>query len=138
MKRMVSIVLIIFIAGISGLLGAVGGALAVYQLEHQSLVSAEQNVQTTAMGSQEVVTGNSSPEAIFVSNTDVETSITQVVQRVGQAVVTVVGTAQVQMTPFGFTSTGEVSGSGVFISRRVHPHEQSCCGRYYRTVGCSS
>jgi serine protease Do len=117
MNRIVSIVLIIIIAGISGLLGAAGGALAVYQLEHQSLANAEQSVQTTTMGSQDVVTGNSSPEAIFVSNTDVETSITQVVQQVGQAVVTVVGTAQVQMTPFGFTSSGEVSGSGVYISK---------------------
>jgi 2-alkenal reductase len=116
MKRIALIVLVIFVAGVSGLLGAIGGALAIYQLEHQSLASAEQGVQSTVKGSQEAVSNSSSPEAIFVRNTDVETSITQVVQQVGPAVVTVVGTAQVQMGPFGYPSTAEVSGSGVFIS----------------------
>ncbi len=45
-----------------------------------------------------------------------ETSITRVVEQVGPAVVTVVGTAQVQVSPFGRTAEAEVSGSGVFIS----------------------
>ena len=41
-----------------------------------------------------------------------ETTITQVVQKVGPAVVTVVGVVPGQATFFGTTSGGEVSGSG--------------------------
>jgi serine protease Do len=53
---------------------------------------------------------------LIVNTTQIETTITQAVQKVGSAVVTVVGTIQGQMTPFGMTSNGTVSGSGVFIS----------------------
>ncbi len=42
--------------------------------------------------------------------------MTNVVQQVGPAVVTVVGTVTYQTSPFGWTSSSDVSGSGVFIS----------------------
>jgi 2-alkenal reductase len=51
-----------------------------------------------------------------INNTDVQTTITQVVKQVGPAVVTVEGQVPGQMTPFGMTAGGTVSGSGVFIS----------------------
>ncbi len=50
-----------------------------------------------------------------VVDTNIETSITGVVQQVGPAVVTVLGTVDVP-TEGGETSPSEVSGSGVFIT----------------------
>ena len=51
-----------------------------------------------------------------MDTTKVETSITQAVEKVGPAVMTVVGTIPGQVTFFGRTSDETVSGSGVFIS----------------------
>ena len=53
---------------------------------------------------------------IEVDTTNIETTITQAVDKVGAAVVTVVGTIPGQMTYFGPTGDQTVSGSGVFIS----------------------
>lgn len=116
-KRIIFSLLIIFLIGVSALLGAAGGALAVYQLEHQKMEHALQSLQSTVAATSGMLAGNSSSEVIFVSSKDVETTVTQVVQQVGPAVVTVVGSTQVQ-TFFGHTTTAEVSGSGVFISEK--------------------
>lgn len=73
--------------------------------------------QTSTAEPQTGADQNSTPQAVFIDSTNIETTITRVVQQVGPAVVTVVGRAQVQTNPFwGRTSTAEVSGSGVFIS----------------------
>ncbi len=53
---------------------------------------------------------------LVLNNTDVETAITKSVQKVGPAVVTVVGTIPGQTTFFGPTGDQTVSGSGFFIS----------------------
>jgi 2-alkenal reductase len=53
---------------------------------------------------------------IELSNTRVETTITQAVEQVGPAVVTVVGVMPGQQSFFGRTPDEEVSGSGVIIS----------------------
>jgi 2-alkenal reductase len=113
LKQGLYLLLVIFIAGACGLLGAAGGAFAVYQLEHKDAAVTEPQVQST---SEQAATESSPAESLFVSSTDVETTITQVVQKVGPAVVTVVGTVPGQATFFGMTSGGEISGSGVFIS----------------------
>jgi 2-alkenal reductase len=55
-------------------------------------------------------------QTLVINNTDIETAITQSVQKIGPAVVTVVGTVPGQQTFFGFTGDQTVSGSGVFIS----------------------
>lgn len=110
---------VIVIAGAAALVGAAGGALAVYRLEHQDLADAVQELQATqaaALADRPAATQAGANGAVFVSSTDVETTVTQVVQKVGQAVVTVVGTTTAQVAPFGFPAQGEVSGSGVFIS----------------------
>jgi 2-alkenal reductase len=57
-----------------------------------------------------------SPASLQLSNTEIETAITQTVERVGPAVVTVVGTVPGEMTFFGRTPDGQSSGSGVIIS----------------------
>lgn len=118
LKRVAYLLLVVVVAGVSALAGAAGGAWAIYRLEHQRLANAQ---QSSAVGSRtatpSAAASGTPSQALFVSNTNVETTITQVVQQVGPAVVTVVGTTQVQMSPFGRTAAGEVSGSGVFISK---------------------
>lgn len=110
---------ILFIAGIAlaGILGGITGALVSAQLATRFQATQENN------GTAADVTVTPIPETIptaslFVNNTDVETTITRVVEKVGPAVVTVVGTQQVVVSPFGRMSTAEVSGSGVFISEQ--------------------
>jgi len=64
---------------------------------------------------------NTNPnQTLVLNNTDVETAVTQSVQKVGPAVVTVVGTIPGQNTFFGATGDQTVSGSGVFISDKGH------------------
>jgi 2-alkenal reductase len=55
---------------------------------------------------------------LTLNATDIETAITQAVQQVGPAVVTVVGTVPGQMTIFGRTGDQTVSGTGFFITDR--------------------
>ncbi len=57
-----------------------------------------------------------SAQTLSFSNTDIETAITQAVEKVAPAVVTVVGVVPGQMTFFGRTPDSQVSGSGVIIS----------------------
>ena len=63
-----------------------------------------------------VQTLTSSPVQMTVSDTQIQTTITQTVERVSPAVVTVVGTIPGQMTFFGRSQDGQVSGSGVIVS----------------------
>lgn len=69
---------------------------------------------------QDPVNPTQSPElatnSISVAYSDISTTITQVVERVGPAVVTVVGTTSGQMTFFGYSGDQEVSGSGFIIT----------------------
>ncbi len=69
---------------------------------------------------QDPVNPTQSPElatnSVSVSYSDISTTITQVVERVGPAVVTVVGTTCGQMTFFGYSGDQEVSGSGFIIT----------------------
>jgi 2-alkenal reductase len=53
---------------------------------------------------------------INISSTDISTTITQVVEQVGPAVVTIVGKTSGQMTFFGYSGDQEVSGSGIIIT----------------------
>lgn len=116
-KRFLFVLTIIFVAGASALAGAVGGGLVIYQLYQESLMSintaddSSSVVETTSESA-----GITASQSLFVSSLDVEMTITEVVQQVGPAVVTVVGMVQVQTLPFRGTTPSEVSGSGVFIS----------------------
>jgi S1-C subfamily serine protease len=110
LKRIVYIFLIAVVAGVSALSGAVAGGVVVYKLVNQGQAGNSQPVNTN------VSTSTSPGETLVLNSTDVETSITQAVQKVGSAVVTVVGTIPGQNTFFGQTSEQTVSGSGLFIS----------------------
>lgn len=109
-KRLVYVVFVVLVAGISALAGVVAGGVAVYSALSQNgsgdtpIIAAE-NSQGIPLN-----------QTIQFSSSEIETAITQAVEKVGAAVVTVVGNLPGQTTFFGRTSDQEVSGSGVIIS----------------------
>jgi serine protease Do len=113
MKRFLYIFLLIFIVGLSALAGAAAGGYAVYQAVRESQANATPPLDlATELSSTELA----ADQKLLVNTTEIETTITQVVQQVAPSVVTVVGTVPGQVTLFGRTSDQTVSGSGVFIS----------------------
>jgi serine protease Do len=115
-NRILYMALVIILAGVAALSGAAAGGAAVYQVMSRAQ-PARLTAATPVVESQPASTkGQSQSTTLIVNTTQVETTITQAVHKVGPAVVTVVGTIQGQATPFGRTSGGTVSGSGVFIS----------------------
>ena len=107
LKKTLYLLLVIVVAAGSALTGAVAGGFAVYQVVDQR----------QSVGSSTNFSTNNTPEQSFtISSTNIETDITQSVQKVGPAVVTIVGTVPGQQTIFGMTEDGKVSGSGFFIS----------------------
>ena len=121
-NRILYIVLVIMLAGVAALSGAAAGGAVVYQVMNR--------VETARLNSPAPVTqslpasSKSQPQpqtqnpgtTLTVNTTQIDTTITQAVQKVGPSVVTVIGTIPGQMTFRGMTSNGTVSGSGVFIS----------------------
>jgi serine protease Do len=109
-KRILYLLLIAVVAGVAALSGAVAGGAVVYRMI-QARASLPTQVQQVLPAS------NTNPaETLTINTTDIQTTITQAVQKVGPAVVTVVGTIPGQTTFFGNTGDQTVSGSGVFIS----------------------
>ncbi|MBN2502961.1 MAG: trypsin-like peptidase domain-containing protein [Anaerolineales bacterium] len=109
--KVLYIFVVFVVAGGSGLFGALAGGFAVYQLADQNTAASP---QTQAVP----ISLSDAPEEqiLTISDTDVQTAIIDVVDRVGPAVVTVVGTVEGQTSFFGQMPEGEVSGSGVIIS----------------------
>jgi len=113
-NRIVYLMLVVVLAGVAALSGAAVGGVVVYRTVSQVQPA---SLAASAPAAQVVQASNNTPQQTLVINTtDIETTITQAVKKVGPAVVTVVGTIQGQMSPFGPTGTQTVSGSGVFIS----------------------
>ena len=109
-KRILYILLVVVVAGLSALGGAAAGGYGVYEAFRNSAGLPAQ-VQTALPAS------NTSPSTTLTLNAiDVQTAITQAVQKVGPAVVTVVGTIPGQNSFFGSSGAETVSGSGLFIS----------------------
>jgi len=113
-NRVIYVTFVIIVAGVSALFGAFAGGLAVYRAlsANQAAVS----VTPTQVVSVETAGKSGQAQEPPRSTTDIETSITEAVERVGPSVVTVVGTIPGQATFFGRTSDETVSGSGVFFS----------------------
>jgi len=109
-RRVLYALFVVLIAGAAGLFGAVVGGVAVYR--------AVQSRSGLPASLQQVIPAiNINPGQTFTLNTtDIQTTITQAAQRVGPAVVTVVGSVPGQPTFFGVTGDQTVSGSGFFIS----------------------
>ena len=109
-KKVLYVLFILVIAGGSAMAGAAAGGFAVFRAVQQrsSLPAPIQEILPAS---------NTNPnQTLVLNNTDVETAITQSVQKVAPTVVTVVGTIPGQMTFFGMTGDQTVSGSGFFIS----------------------
>ena len=111
-KRLLYAFLIVVVAGVSALSGGVAGGLLVYKAMQQKQPAVTAPVSYSAPAGNE----NGQSQTLTVNTTDIETTITRAVEKVGPAVVTVIGTIPGQPTFFGFTSDQTVSGSGVFIS----------------------
>ena len=111
LRRSLYILLVIAVAGLSALTGALAGGAVVYRALQQGSTNLPAPVEET------LPSNNTDPnQTLTLSTTDVETSITQSVQKVGPAVVTVVGTIPGQDTFFGPTGDQTVSGTGFFIT----------------------
>jgi 2-alkenal reductase len=111
-KKVLYSVLVIVVAAFSGVTGALAGGFAVYRAVRQGSTAG-----LPVPAAQALPAVNSSPGRTLVLNTtDVETTITQAVQDVGPAVVTVVGSIPGQSTFFGQSSDQTVSGSGFFLT----------------------
>ncbi len=111
-KRILYVLLIAVVAGISGLSGVVAGGALVYRAI-QSRTSLPAPVQDV------LPANNTNPgQTLTINTTNIQTDITQAVQKVGPAVVTVVGTIPGQPSFFGSGGTQTVSGSGIFISNQ--------------------
>ncbi len=106
------LLMIVIVAVLSALGGGLAGGLLVSQWQPISLAESQDVVdagltEPSALANEE--------NTFVVVDTNIETSITGVVQQVGPAVVTVLGTVDLT-TEGGETSPSEVSGSGVFIT----------------------
>ena len=110
LKRILYILLVLLFGGASAFAGALAGGVTVYRAVQQRA-----NLPTSIQ--QVIPANNTNPnQTLMLNNTDVETAVTQSVQKVGPSVVTVVGTIPGQQTFFGITGDQTVSGSGVFIT----------------------
>ena len=113
LRRVVYVLFIILVAGLSALAGALGGGLAVYRAVSSRQAGSSNLIQLPPVEP----TPSPQPKSLTINTTDIQTTITLSVEEVGPSVVTVVGTVPGQMTFFGRTSEGTVSGSGVFITK---------------------
>ena len=110
MKRVWFILFVALVAFAAGLTGAYLGGLA---------VSRQAGPGASGLPAAGFVTQASVPpsdETITLRTVNIDTAITQAVEKTGPAVVTVVGQLPDQMTFFGRVSGGTSSGSGVIIS----------------------
>ncbi len=117
-NRILYLALVILLAGVAALSGAAAGGAVVYQVMSRiqpAPLTASAPV-TESLPASSKSQGQSQVTTLIVNTTQVETTITQAVQKVGPSVVTVIGTVPGQITPFGSSGNGTVSGSGVFIS----------------------
>ena len=108
-RRALYILLVIVVAGISALTGALAGGAIVYGALQQDFANLPGPVQ-------EIFPPEKPGQTLTLNTTDIETSITQAVEKIGPAVVTVVGTIPGQNTFFGPTGDRMVSGTGFFIT----------------------
>jgi serine protease Do len=103
----------LFLAAAAGaLIGALVGGLAVFLLFGQTTLPTPSPTSAAASTS----TPPTTTDILNVSSTEIETAITDTVEEVAPAVVTVDGTIPGQNTLFGRMPDQQVSGSGVIIT----------------------
>ncbi len=106
------IAVIALVALAAALFGAVIGGVAVYSLVGNQPAATAEPAPTTdpsAAGQQS--------QSLVVDAIQIESAITDAVERIGPAVVTVVAKMPDQMSLFGVVSGGESTGSGFIISK---------------------
>ncbi|MCK6538793.1 MAG: trypsin-like peptidase domain-containing protein [Anaerolineales bacterium] len=114
LKKILYALFVAFVAGASALTGAAAGGAVVYR-------AIQQRADLPAPVQEILPAQDTNPSQTFVlDTTNIETAITQSVQKVSPAVVTVVGVIPGQMTFFGPTGDQTVSGSGFFITGQGH------------------
>jgi serine protease Do len=113
-KRILYVVLIMVVAAVSALSGVVAGGFVVYRAIQQGQLGKLPAPVQAALPANT----NNPTQTLVINTTNIETTITDAVQKVGPTVVTVVGTIPGQQTFFGMTPDETVSGSGVFISEQ--------------------
>jgi serine protease Do len=114
-NRIIYLLLVVLLAGTAALGGAAVGGVVVYRTVSRAQIA---SLAASSPSAQVIPASNNNPgQTLVINTTDIETTITQAVQKIGPAVVTVVGTLPGQMSPFGQTGDQTVSGSGVFISQ---------------------
>jgi serine protease Do len=102
---------LIVVAGVSALAGVVAGGVAVYSaVRNTALDQIPEPISLPLQPDQDQTS------RLQISVTEVETAVTQAVEMVGPAVVTVVGVLPEQRTFFGQVPGQTVSGSGVIIT----------------------
>jgi len=106
MKRVAAFIILIVLVFGSAVLGTYVGASLVSSRDH----NAQQIAQPSADDS------IPSTNVISISSSEISTTITQAVEKVEPAVVTVVGQTSGQMTFFGYSGDQQVSGSGFIIT----------------------
>jgi 2-alkenal reductase len=113
-KNIVLLTLVMIVAFCSAATGALVGGMAVYR------VVSQQETEVVAASTETATTVPTSPtpaqNLLTLDTTEIQTTVTQAVEQVGPAVVTVVATLPGQPTFFGPSMDETVSGSGVFIS----------------------
>ncbi len=122
-KRLLYVLFVVIVAAGAGLAGALAGGVSVYRVMQQQAHLSPHAAAPQAPVNPPVVVVTppataqaANPVKIVVNTVDVETAITQTVEKVGPSVVTVVSNLPNQTSPFGLVSGGEASGSGVIIS----------------------
>jgi serine protease Do len=108
MSRTVRFLLMLALVLASALAGAFLGAR--YAISQLTPVVSEPAITASELDSETL------PNQIVVSSSEISTIITEVVEMVEPAVVTVVGSIPGQRTFFGYTGDQQVSGSGFIIS----------------------
>jgi len=109
-KGLIAILFLIVVFG-AGLAGSIIGGLIVYRGVSGKVGAASSQVASSAPSVTEATS-----ESITIQTVNINTAITQAVEQVGPAVVTVVGQLPDQMSFFGVISGGTASGSGVIFS----------------------
>jgi len=112
-KKIIYPFLLMAAVALSTFVGALAGGVTVYQFMRQVQPTL---APTSSAGLQAIPVESGQKQVININTTDINTTITQAVQNVGPAVVTVVGTIPGQETFFGKTGDVTISGSGIFIS----------------------
>jgi len=109
-KRIIYLLVVLILVVGAGLTGVLVGGVAVYQAVQNAAVGTSTTSQLADAPALPIT------QNLQINTSDIQTTITDAVSRLGPAVVTVVGQLPPQQSFFGLVDGGTVSGSGVIFS----------------------